>query len=432
MRAGRPVFSTCLLLGRLYHTPAVVNEFRVLSHRLVPEAWPKGVLARWTEVHGADASKRHSTETKPALKLLWRQADADVWKLVQERSDPLWQGTRCVLLRGPPGSGKSTSLFHAVERAREQDWLVFYLPNLYHWLHERDSCDVVLTPRPRGARSASLLREPLFFDQARLVLDSLQACRQVHARTLESITCLPTEQLLRESDLDDEARDGDVARQTATSTDQHTNLLGLVDACLQSGRRLEGELAELNLDAFGRTYRLFLRQLQCVRQVPVLFAIDDWNLLNALTSIRHPQKKGRFLHASALRSLRPLNAWNMFTRFGARMRRGLVLCAETSARGLGRVRASRVVGSVLHRPTPAMQRDPDGSQAARWVDQELPSNLQPVIQEIPRFHSEEIQRILKDFQDHKVFHAVDAHTLWRLERLASGNGVRLLRICQSI
>jgi hypothetical protein len=263
-------------------------------------------------------------------------------------------------------------------------------------------------------------------------VESLQACRQAHASTLETLRCLPSDQLHRESDLDDETARSDVSWDSKSPSDGYPNLLGLVDASLQAGRRIQGELAEVNLDHFGYTFRLFLRQLQCVRQVPVMLAIDDWNLLNALTSIRHPQKRERYLHASALRSLRPLNAWNLFTRLGARMQRGLVVCAETSARGRVDVRPSRIVGSVLHQPTLTMQRDPDGSKAARWVTKELPTHLQPTLVQMPLFSSHEMRLLLHDLQKQKVLHLVDECTMSRLETLASGDGSRLLRICQSV
>ncbi|KAF6001123.1 hypothetical protein F1559_003239 [Cyanidiococcus yangmingshanensis] len=421
-----------MLLRRLYHTPAVVNEFRVLSHRQIPEPWPKAVQTRWTEVHRGAASGPPSADSRTTLTLLWRSVDAALEQLIQERSDLNWQGVRSVLLRGLPGSGKSTSLFHCVERAREHNWLVFYLPKLYHWLHERQTCDFALTPRSKGARGAGAVREPLFFDQARVVLDSLQACRQAHASALESLECASTEQLQRDSDLDDEPGGSDASKGVNVSRDQHPNLLGLIDASLQAGRRLQGDLAEVNLEHFSRNFRLFLRQLQCVREVPVLIAIDDWNLLNALTSIRHPQKRGRFLHASALRSLRPLNAWNLFTRLSARMQRGVVVCAETSARGRVDVRPTRIVGSVMHQPTAAMQRDPDGRDALRWVTKELPTHLQPTQLRIPLFSRDEMRLLLRDLQERQVLHTIDEHSMWRLEALASGNAARLLRICQAV
>lgn len=400
------------------------HTFRVVSRERVPEPMPSGIQTRLQDVLRVDHRVAGAT-SNPPLSLLWRDFDAQLERwLIENASNRSASG---VWLRGPQGAGKSVSTFQAVQRARERGWLVLYLPNAFQWVHGAGLFSGVYE---RGIEGVLNMEIPFYYDRPSYVLSLMRDFRAAHESDLAALNCVSVDEIERETELDST---GDEKRMELESSGRYRTLLDVVDEILAEEERMGTDFYQDAMSLIGTRFRVLLRQLQRVRDVPVMVAIDQWNHLNGVSSFGHPSRARHWIHASALRSTRPLNIWNVYNTFGARMRYGLVLCAETSLPGRVHVRASRVIGSLRHPPTEEMRRQPDGLRMGQQIlddSNRLPTGS--VVMNVPLFSRHECFKLIRDFEQHHMLRCKDDTVLWRLHELAGGSATRLVHLCRAV
>ena len=398
----------------------------------IPEPLPKSVHDRLHNVLRLDEQAVRSGRAETPLTLFERSSDQqlDAWLQRQLAADA--NGRRRmpgVLLLGESGNGRTFTLLQAVERARSRGWLVLYLPKASEW---NDGYGRFAGVYDRGWEGVLALEIPRYYDRPTQVLELVRYFRTAHADTLRELRCAPPDELRAHTciDVPDEA---DTERECQTHGCE--TLLQLADTLLSYEPVLPTDEYQQAMLMIGTLFRSLLRQLQRVQQVPVLVAVDEWNYLNSVTGFGHPTRMGHWVHAAALRSARPLNAWNAYARLGAHMARGLVLCAETAANIRRQVRRKRVFGSLAHPTTDEMRGDPTGRQAVARILQtadEETAAARPLALTIPRFTREECFMLLSDMERNQVFRHTDDAMLWRLHTLGGGNAARLVRLCRAV
>ena len=296
--------------------------------RAVPEGLPPSVEFEFDLTRTTDLMSRPCTAR--LLVEIARCADEKKWDppMSPFGRDRGSAPHRSILLEGIAGSGKSVTLFQAVDWARAHGWLVLYIPNVKQLLmldskvgpegtigtfarHTRHIYTEYVVSKLPGNELRDEIKEPEARDLTRLIYDTPQNTQRVlrnflaaHSKDLDKLPLLADEE----------------PDQTIYPLDESAATILRRCKTLRELASMGAVYPKLATDAF-----LLLRyELGLVRNMPVLIAVDDYNALAGYSGLGGllPDLK---IHASRLRWTHPF----MFHQDLVKLNRGVCVYATT-------------------------------------------------------------------------------------------------------
>lgn len=292
---GRPLFASAPSLSLL--TKDDINHFFKFSmeelNKVLPEGLPLGMMKEFEE------SCRSA--------LLVRQSFIDLRDSFRQAADPSLvaksRGVKLkkqIVLDGPLSCGKSIVLAMLVNWAREEGWLVLYVPRGRDWTHGG-----LFYKNP----------ETSLWDTPVQAVNILQDFLKYNKSCLEGITC----KIFDPIPLGEGAGVGRPKGTDKMQISEGTTLCQLVEAGLTDTHAAVGVVVRLR------------KELSKVTSVPVLIAIDQYNSWFTFTD---------FEEAVTDRSVRPIHARDVATvnAFRSMMHDDMMVGAFSHSTAVGKLR----------------------------------------------------------------------------------------------
>ncbi|KAL6985559.1 hypothetical protein U1Q18_018935 [Sarracenia purpurea var. burkii] len=293
---GRPLFTSTPSLSQLSHKDSCsYMKFRMEDlNAALPEGLPMGMVKEFEE------SKRSA--------LLVRQCFLDLRDNFRRVVDPPLQSSdgkgqkvrKQIVLDGPVSCGKSIALAMLVHWARDEGWLVFYVPNGREWTH-----------------GGFFYRNPQtgFWDTPVQAANTLQDFLKYNESRLQELPC----QIFDPIPLGEGAGVGWMKGVDSMAMPESSTLYDLVQTGLTYTHAAVGVVIRLR------------KELSLVKDIPVLLAIDQYNNWFTFSEYEEPV---------TVRSCRPLHARELATvnAFRPMMHNDMMVGAFSHSTAVGKLR----------------------------------------------------------------------------------------------
>ncbi|XP_027336496.1 28S ribosomal protein S29, mitochondrial [Abrus precatorius] len=293
---GRPLFSSAASLSHLSRND-VCTYFNLTKDALkavLPEGLPMGMVNEFQD------SMRNA--------LLVRQSFLDLRDNFRRVVDPpMWSSSgkgvkvrKQVVLDGPVSCGKSIALAMLVQWAREEGWLVFYVPKGKEWTHGG-----FFYKHPQ----TGLWDTPV---QAEIVLKDFMKYNESY---LKQLSC----QILDPIPLGEGAGVGWLKDADSLAIPEGTSLYELVKTGIEQTHAAVGVIVRLR------------KELSLVKDMPVLIAVDQYNNWFTFSEYEEPV---------TIRSCRPIHAreLTMVKAFRSMMHDDMMVGAFSHSTAVGKLR----------------------------------------------------------------------------------------------
>nr|XP_043635965.1 uncharacterized protein LOC122607114 [Erigeron canadensis] len=294
---GRPLFTNAVNLSQLNRKDACsyINFSRKKLEEMLPERWPAGMVKEF------DESMREA--------LLVRHSFLDLRDNFRRLVDPPLQSSnnkglnpqKQIVLDGPVSCGKSIALAMLVQWAREEGWLVLYVPEGRSWTHGG-----LFYKNPENG----------LWDTPVQAADILQDFVKYNESSLMKLSC----NILDPIPLGEGAGVG----RTKDNTDfidmpEGSTLYDLVQLGITNTYASVGVVVRLR------------EELSLVKDIPVLFAVDQYNSWFTFTEFEEPVTE---------RSFRPIHAKEVATvnAFRSMMHDNMMVGAFSHSTAVGKLR----------------------------------------------------------------------------------------------
>ena len=221
-------------------------------------------------------------------------------------------GASAFILSGDRGCGKSSTLNYAIASCHEAGWLTVVIPSANDWTLGLGATSV------QCPNEAYRLADKEYFKEMSPVLDGTKLYDNVDASTAFLLaTALSQRSKLEKIVIKDAERKAYYAPNAADAANGPT-LADLLDQVVGDGF---GHFSDF--PAPQRPIHDFLSELQLVTEMPVLLAIDGWNVWDKMASSCVWGDPSTPLHASQLLVPHMLGTLD----YGQQMANGLMVCA---------------------------------------------------------------------------------------------------------
>ncbi|GAB2214675.1 hypothetical protein Droror1_Dr00019035 [Drosera rotundifolia] len=295
---GRPLFTSAASLSALTHNDcASYFNFTSIQHlnAVLPEGLPHGMQKEF------DDSLRTA--------LLVRKSFLDLRDNFRRIVDPpMWPSTthkalkarKQIVLDGPRSCGKSITLAMLVHWARDQGWLVFYVPNARSWTHggffyRNPQTGLWDTP----VQAENILKDFLNFNKG----------------LLQQLPC----QMYDPIPLGEGPGVGFLKGVESMAIPEHSTLYDLVVAGVDRTHAAVGVVVRLR------------EELSMVKDVPVLIAVDQYNNWFTFSEYQEPE---------TVRSCRPIHSreLTLVNRFRSMTHNDMMIGAFSHSTAVGKLR----------------------------------------------------------------------------------------------
>ncbi|KAJ1381262.1 Ribosomal protein S23/S29, mitochondrial [Sesbania bispinosa] len=310
---GRPLFSSAPSLSHLT-TKDTCTYFKLKKEALdavLPEGLPMGMVKEFQDsMRTALLVRRSFLDLRDNFR---RVVDPPMWS-------PAGKGVKVrkqVVLDGPVSCGKSIALAMLVQWAREEGWLVFYVPKGKEWTHggffyKHPQTGLWDTPVQAENVLKARLRISL---SVLLMLVYLHDFLKYNESYLKQLPC----QILDPIPLGEGAGVGWLKDVDSLAIPEGTMLYELVKTGIEQTHAAVGVVVRLR------------KELSLVKDMPVLFAIDQYNNWFTFSEYEEPV---------TIRSCRPIHAreLTMVKVFRSMMHDDMMVGAFSHSTAVGKLR----------------------------------------------------------------------------------------------
>lgn len=324
--------------------PITVEPF---AAHLVPEVYPTSISDIADEEYPSNPNEkpRFVNKSRPGVRRLVRPATMTLRNVITRHAHP--HATADVdmptlaLVRGMKGVGKSTLLEQAVAHARENDFIVLFIPNTLQWVDGPG----FFTPAAVSGRDPLMdgVSAVRFYDRPRQTGELLHAVMKAHG-----------EQLARVPAPSDLAPEG-------AETVKCDNLREVVEEGLSALTEMEVNWTPNLPTRVGDSLHHLVRALM-TSSARSAVVIDDFHNFTGLTCM--VDERRRALHANSIRVIAQLFGRDGIEQLAKDTKNGFVLLATQQQPSLQDWRRSRVLGVVDFPLSEDILNDPSGR---KWL-----------------------------------------------------------------